>query len=220
VTLVHGVELRLERDRIALFVDQGKGSFEPETVAAFLAAIVADPDGSVIDVGAYTGLFTILALQAGAREVIALEPNPSGYLRLIENLGHNGFTTGHARVMNVAAGAFRGTGSMEITDERKGICSTGKLRAADPSGPTKIVTIDRLAPRRRVSLIKIDVEGHEPFVLLGAALTIERYHPTLIVEVESGSGGDRAAMVGDLLDPYGYVGRRLDGRNMIYGRSP
>jgi hypothetical protein len=35
-----------------------------------------------------------------------------------------------------------------------------------------------------VSLIKIDVEGHEREVIAGAELTIERSRPTLIVEIE------------------------------------
>jgi hypothetical protein len=35
----------------------------------------------------------------------------------------------------------------------------------------------------RVDLLKIDTDGHEPQVLAGAARTLERWHPTILLEV-------------------------------------
>lgn len=215
MTRVHSVELRTERDRIALFVESGRGPFEPETVAAFVAAIKENPSGTVYDIGAYTGLFTILALKAGAAEVIAIEPNPAGVQRLAENVARARVDTRRLRVLQAAASAFPGQGVLEITDETKGICSTGKL-IGGVNGPVKVVSLDRLAPRHRVSVIKLDVEGHELFVLSGAAATLERYRPLIIAEVDSGSGGNRTEIVSEYLSHFGYRGRPVDGRNMIF----
>jgi FkbM family methyltransferase len=47
-----------------------------------------------------------------------------------------------------------------------------------------------------VTLLKIDVEGHEPEVLAGAQRTIERWHPLVVIEDWPGEG------YGDLLAGY------------------
>ena len=46
----------------------------------------------------------------------------------------------------------------------------------------------RLAPADQVSFVKIDVEGHELAVLRGAAGTIARHRPVLLVETEARHG--------------------------------
>lgn len=215
--MIHGVELRSDRDRIALFVEQGKGPYEPETVANFQEAIAADPEGCVIDVGAYSGLFTILALRAGAEEVIALEPNQQGYERLRQNVEpYDGYPYGVLRTVNAAASSEAGTGSLEVTGEHVAICTTGKLRPASDGPAVEVVKIDDLERERRVSVMKIDVEGHEIEALKGAALTLETDHPVLFVEVNSRSGGDRTAEVRDFLAPFGYQGEQSDERNMVF----
>jgi FkbM family methyltransferase len=226
-TVVHGVKLETDRDRIALHVEgsaifastkAGPQAFEPETAAAFRAAVAGDPEGCVIDLGAYTGLYSIMADRAGAAEVVAVEPNEAAFRRLVRNLLLNGAL----RVCPVlaAAGARTGESTLRIGDERLGICSTGKLDGIAGAGrPVHVLTVDAMEERspRRVSVIKIDVEGHELAALQGARATLERDRPVLFVEVESASGGDRTAPVLDYLRTLGYrPGPRLDGRNMAF----
>lgn len=218
--LIHGIWMRLERDRIALFEHRGRGIFEPDTVAAFTAAVESDPNACVIDVGAYTGLFTLLAIKAGAKEVIALEPNPSGHERLIANLEANG--GGPVTVLRMAASSADGTGVLHIDPEQRGICSTGRLRAQRDGEPERaarrveLVRIDSLELKGRVSVMKLDVEGHELEALRGAEATLHAHHPVLFVEVNSRSGGDRSSEVTDLLAAHGYQGEPIDDRNMVF----
>lgn len=40
-----------------------------------------------------------------------------------------------------------------------------------------------------MALLKVDVEGHQAKVIAGAAETIERGHPSVLVEDEDGSAG-------------------------------
>ena len=47
-----------------------------------------------------------------------------------------------------------------------------------------------------VSLIKIDVEGYEGKVLMGARLTVERSHPAIVVEDEYDAFGDHLMWAG------------------------
>lgn len=224
-TTVHGVELITDRDRIALLVEgspifpstrEGPQDFEPETAAAFVAAVQADP-WCVIDVGAYTGLFTILALRAGASEVIALEPNEAGYERLLQNIRNNGLPE-NVQAIQAAVSEFVGTGFLTIASERLGICSTGKVATTPIEGarPVHLRTIDSIYRHRRVSVIKMDVEGHELSVLMGATGTLKADRPTLFVEVNSRSGGDRTDAVTGFLADFGYQGQPLDERNMVF----
>jgi FkbM family methyltransferase len=225
-TTVHGVELLTDRDRIALLVEgsdvfastrQGPQEFEPQTAAAFVQAIRARP-GCVIDIGAYTGLFTLLAVRAGAPEVIALEPNPAGYERLLQNLEHAGWPS-NVRAVSAAADAHRGVGFLEVSDERLGICSTGKLTGPVVGGMpnVEIVTIDTLHRAYPTSVLKIDVEGHEMPVLMGARETLLRDRPVVFVEVDSRNGGDRRdAILGFFRGLGGYTtGQALDDRNWV-----
>lgn len=214
-TNVEGVELCRHRDRIALFVESDRGRFEPETMEAFREWV--KPRLAVLDVGAYTGLYSIAAAQAGAAEVIAIEPNPKAARRLRHNLRHNGVQD-EVTVVEAAASLFRGRGKLEIGgSEARGLSSTSKLVAGDG---TEVITIDDLADAlsvTEVGLIKIDVEGHELAVLTGAAGILEEEGPVLIVEVASDSGGDREAEVTGFLSVFGYDdGEPLDGRNRIY----
>jgi FkbM family methyltransferase len=223
-TRVHGVELKTDRDRIALLVEgssvfastrQGAQDFEPETAAAFVEAVRARP-GCVIDVGAYTGLYTLLAVRAGAPEVIALEPNKAGYARLLENL--NGAWP-NVRTLRAAASSSDGEAFLAISDERLGICSTGKVVSSRgvSANSVPLVSIDRVERRLRVTVLKIDVEGHEVHALLGAEETLRTDRPIVFVEVDSLSGGDRRDAVSGFLVGLGYSeGEPLDERNMVF----
>lgn len=219
-TVVHGVELLTDRDRIAAVIDgsdvfastrQGPADFEPETLAAFKQAVMERP-GCVIDVGAYTGLFTLLALQAGAAEVVALEPNPAGYRRLLENLDGR---YPNVRTIRAAASNRHGRAFLAIDSEHLGICSTGKV--TDTGGqPVRLLTIDNLERTLPVTVIKLDVEGHELLALQGAEDTLKADHPALFVEVNSRNGGDRKRRIVEYLAELGYKGTPLDDRNMVF----
>ena len=220
-TEVHGIELARHRDRIAMFVENLHGdrrAFEPESVAAWLE--LQDPDLAAIDVGAYTGLFSILAAKAGAAEVVALEPNPKAVHRLNHNIRRN-----HVKdlvdVFDVAASAFTGQGKLEIGGtEGRGISSTSKLV---PGEGTNVVTLDDLIEYHmgaEIGSVKIDVEGHELSVLTGAVKLLEHEHPPLIIEVES-EAGDREAEISAFLSTFDYDGgEELDGRNRLYRKLP
>jgi FkbM family methyltransferase len=217
-TRVYGdVELARHRDRISLFVESGRGSFEPETLALWES--LQDPDKAALDIGAYTGLFSIVAAKAGAAEVYALEPNPRAARRARHNFRHN--DVAHIELIEAAASVFSGEGRLEIGDERLALCSTSKLRKGEG---TRVITIDLLVQSActcEVGCLKMDVEGHEVAALGGAAELLENESPVLIIEVDSGSGGDREAEVTALLEEYGYEPQeRLDGRNRVYRKLP
>jgi hypothetical protein len=69
-----------------------------------------------------------------------------------------------------------------------------------------------------VSLIKIDVEGHELKVLRGAEKTISTFHPVIIIEIWV----NNVDFVLPLLASYGYTARAISAIDYVatYGSEP
>lgn len=72
------------------------------------------------------------------------------------------------------------------------------------------ISLDALRIDRRVSLVKIDTEGHEAFVLAGMRKLLETHRPVLIVETDS------REIVADLAS-MGYSSERLkESPNLLF----
>jgi len=64
--------------------------------------------------------------------------------------------------------------------------------------------------RTRISLIKIDVEGHELEVLLGSVDTLRRHRPVLLIEIEQRHSPVPISETFDFLMSLGYSGEFVD----------
>jgi FkbM family methyltransferase len=158
------------------------GSYEPNVTWAFNELV--RPGQTVIDVGANIGFFTMLSASRVGPEghVLAIEPNPAN-VRLVEaSRRANAFE--HVLVLQAAASDRLGLlclypiHSNGMTDELK-----GDLADIVNSFTVPCVEIDRVAPAdRKISLIKIDIEGAEGLALRGALKTIDRDRPKVITE--------------------------------------
>lgn len=130
-----------------------------------------------LDVGAYSGVYSLIACADGPGDAIAFEPNPAIRPLLERNIRANGW---EGRITVVPKGASDGPGTARMTIPG----DTTAARVDDAgTGPTiELTTIDEVLDGRSADIIKIDVEGFEPRVLTGASETLERYKPALIVE--------------------------------------
>ena len=138
----------------------------------------------VIDVGGNRGIYTYLFWRLGAR-VEVFEPNPT-CSRIL-----NAWAVGKSMVhiYSVALSNCAGNASLHIPIDKSGIEhdasasieNTGFLLARDQL--VALQTLDSFQ-FENVSLIKIDVEGHEYSVIEGAELTIASSRPVLLVEIE------------------------------------
>jgi FkbM family methyltransferase len=154
--------------------------------------------GLFVDVGANVGTYTIWAAEQGA-EVIAIEPAADTFGLLEENIALNGYP-----VTAVRAAAGDHCGSARFT---AGLDAGNSLA---PDGPvvTDLVTVDSLIGDRRVTGMKVDVEGFEIDVLRGAARALADRRIGLIqIEWNQAStfavGTDRRP-IAELLAGYGY----------------
>jgi FkbM family methyltransferase len=193
------------KDRIALKLwRDGLAGYEPETLQVFLALL--DSTRLFVDIGANTGLFSLVAALEPHRNVIAFEPVPPIFEVLQTNVRLNGLTNLTAE--RLAVSDEGGEISFYVTQTRGGIptdCSSvAGFRANTEACPLTAVTLDgylaanELGP---VDLIKIDVEAAEPRVLRGAKKTLERDRPLIVCEVLEEV--DRDAIHG-IMDPMDY----------------
>ncbi|MCB2155042.1 FkbM family methyltransferase [bacterium] len=154
--------------------------FEPEIR---IVRRLVQRGSSFLDVGANTGIYSIVVEDLlGARNVYSIEPGESAFKELAR-------LRTPARAYQLAISDKEGTARLHIPRINGELVGTRASLSAD-SGETQIVqlmTIDRFVEREvkaAVGFIKIDVEGHEDQVLAGAAETLARCRPALLVEIE------------------------------------
>jgi FkbM family methyltransferase len=170
------------------------------------------PAGAVvIDIGANLGEWTVpLARAVGsAGHVLAIEPAPRSATALEATLAANALR--HVEVLHCAVSDRDGTAEFAVPIVTSARTDTGTARLGPaPSGYEALRvaarSLDSLVAEHgldRLDLIKIDVEGHESEVLEGAASTLERHRPVLVIE--TGHEGERSRpAIRDQLQGLGY----------------
>ena len=138
------------------------------------------PGGVMLDVGANFGFYSI-SIAARLRQacvVHAFEPNPATFDRLERNISLNGSTAVTAHQMGVSD-RMGHAGIVEVP----GHSGAAYLSAGSDVAVTSLDRFCESAGIERVDLIKIDAEGAEPRILRGAAGVLERFRPTLLLEL-------------------------------------
>jgi FkbM family methyltransferase len=180
----------------------------------FLRALLR-PGDIFIDIGANIGLYTLIAAQRVGEEghIHAFEPSAKPYQRLLENVMLNRLTnvTCHRLGLSDTRDTLRMTVSLDGYDAWN---SFGKPVAGRCFGEEMVecICVDDFLEKesliRRVTLMKLDVEGWESRVLSGGrkALFLEDA-PILLVEFTeqaSQASGSSCSKTYDLLEELGY----------------
>ena len=150
--------------------------------------------GTCWDVGANVGFISaFLAARSDVERVLAFEPNP----RLLPVLQKNAARYPKIETWGVAVGSAPGSGVLFANDDDSGL-SSASLSAVDTSdavdGESGLLvpmeSIDSVSASIGcpVDFIKIDVEGHEPDVLLGASRSIQKWRPLVLLEYHDHPG--------------------------------
>jgi FkbM family methyltransferase len=157
-------------------------SYDPR-IAAVLSRYVK-PGMCVVDIGANIGFLTMLLASLVERSglVVAVEPNPENIKLLEASRRVNGFD----QVLVIQAAAGRQTGVLALNvSYSNGVTweLPDNLDAIFASRPVPCFPLDPILPKdRRISLIKIDVEGAELNALIGLLGTIDRDRPMIVSE--------------------------------------
>jgi FkbM family methyltransferase len=165
------------------------GTYEPRVCGA-IAGLVA-PGSTCYDIGGYRGYVAGVMCQSGAARVKVFEPLSSNQASIRRMLQLNAGLP--LDLMPMAIGNLDGTIELRVMpDASMGKLSTSAYQAARPSERSEQVRIARLdsliaAGEPPPDLMKIDVEGAEVDVLLGASRLLAERHPKIILEAHSRS---------------------------------
>jgi FkbM family methyltransferase len=147
------------------------------------------PGYTCVDVGANIGY---LSMMMAAREkgvtVIGFEPDPVNFQRASENLSMNRLDS--VKIHHLGLGDEKSEAIMEVrASYNLGGNRIGK--EGTQGEKVSITTMDLFFEDSppKINLIKIDVEGYEMKVLLGAEKLLKRDHPVLFVEINDGNLG-------------------------------
>jgi FkbM family methyltransferase len=140
------------------------------------------PHHTVYDIGTYIGTHAI-PMSKYCKFVMAFEPSLELYDVLQKNIALN-------NIKNILA-VNRAVGRGETKDFYERNDGTSRIADKEIKGEKKSVStvcLDHLkglciTATDRVDLMKIDVEGHEFEVLEGAKIMINKYRPTILIEV-------------------------------------
>jgi FkbM family methyltransferase len=179
-------------------------AYEPETIQVFYK--LAQHSNVVLDIGANTGFFTLLACAANsASTIVTFEPVPYIYARLVDHIRMNAWED-RCQARCEAVSNIQGSAKFHVPF-CTGIPVASSLNTQGYNGyagyliDVPVTTIDEVCAGERVDLIKIDVENYEDKVLEGMQRVLAASMPTIVLECYP-EGPFRS--VEAMLAPFGY----------------
>jgi FkbM family methyltransferase len=179
----------------AMLEDFAAGRLYESETSNFIGTLL-QPGDTFIDIGAHVGYFSMLAaaLVGPTGTVYSFEPEPSNFLHLVEHIDANSFT--QIRPIHMAVGARPGVGEFFVNADNDGghaLWDVGRhpfnerSRVTPNTRKVYITSLDEFFGTRdmsRLKAIKIDAEGAEFAILVGARKLIAQYRiPFVIAEV-------------------------------------
>lgn len=168
--------------------------YESET-SNFLGTLL-QPGDTFIDIGAHVGYFSMLAaaLVGPTGRVFSFEPEPSNFAHLLEHIDLNGFT--QIRPLHMAVGAKGSVAEFFVNADNDGghaLWDVGRhpfnerSRVTPNTRKVYVTSLDEFFGQNdmsRLKAIKMDAEGAEFAVLVGARGLLSRYRvPFVVAEV-------------------------------------
>ncbi|MBI3649380.1 MAG: FkbM family methyltransferase [Actinobacteria bacterium] len=212
------VMLRPDRCVVAkeLYWGNGRRPRPEDDFALELFATVARQADVMLDVGAYTGIFTLLGAAANpGLEAHAFELVPEVYRALFDNCVRNAIL--HRVTLHHGGLGEGGTMTLPVHASGSALPDFFSSRLHFDQGvPVRIVPLDSLLPLMpegaRV-VMKVDVEGTENDVLAGGQRFLATFRPDILCEVLEGVAD--AAGLQALLAPHGYRYHLVRGADLL-----
>jgi FkbM family methyltransferase len=189
-------------DTVAIDVSRSGLAYYEVPFPTVLGALVRLTDGDFYDVGANTGIFSLLAAAANPKiRVHSFEPVPYIARLLSQNVHINPELSERISLHRVALSDRDGSFTMMEHINPAGLVSTSSSLEIDLIGSdsehqgidVEVLTMDnwmRSNPGSSPAVMKVDVEGHERAVFAGAQYAVKRFRPFIIVELLGGADFD------------------------------
>jgi FkbM family methyltransferase len=202
--LLHGKDLFIARS----INDHGLSGWQPATTATLLAAWECAPSAAFFDVGANIGIYAMLHAQLWEdAATVAFEPTPEVAESGASITEKNGL---QAQWERVAVSDTEGEATLYLsakTDASNSLKRSHRRAKGTVTVPT--VTLDGYVRSSGLvpSVVKIDVERHEPAVIRGAAELLEDHKPIVVAELLPGRS--ESDHVQRLLASHGYQAQHI-----------
>jgi FkbM family methyltransferase len=205
-------------------------SFEPKSLQIWQAR--CSNGGIAVDIGAYTGIYTVTAILSGADKIYSFEPNLEISDFFIKNVTKN-LVADKVIFRNIALGSVVGVGNLLAPKNRihksgnytgSGVQLSTAINNRDLTlwqklVQTEISTLDLEISQKdqtNIKVIKIDVEGFEIEVLRGAKRILSKNSPTVIVEALTQSNRDEISF---FMSELNYSLIHSAEKNLIFSKS-
>jgi FkbM family methyltransferase len=187
------------------------GNYERESLRVWVALCAGAR--SIVDVGANTGVYSLVAKTVNPNAVVtAFEPVQRIYQKLLDNARLNQFDVqSHALALSDRTG--EGFYFDTMTEHAYSVTVNKNMLEPGRAGEKRTlqtITLDdfiRKSGLKRIDLMKIDVETHEPEVLDGFRAHLDQFHPDMLIEVLD---NDIAARLNGILAGHGYLYYDID----------
>ena len=192
----------------------------------FLDKIV-DKDSESVDVGVYRGVYTF-QLAKISKHVHSFEPNPLIFPYLNKNLQK---LIKNLTLYNVALSDKNGETELRIPIRNKyanknnyeemyesgraTIHKNNIINSEYNSFKVRTVKLDDVLINNPIGFVKIDAEGHEKAILVGAKEIIKSRKPNLLVEIEERYTNEKTESIIEFINNLGYKSYFLEKNNLI-----
>lgn len=168
-----------------------KGSYEQSTSETFVKYL--KPDSCIIDIGANIGYYSLLAASQCPRgKVFSFEPDNNNFQLLKTSIAYNGFeeiiqlynfavSDANKTIIISDLGNTSNSGA-RVTSENEDLLKS--VVSAPNANFKKIeaVQLDSFLKEIKVDIVKIDIEGHEPYAIRGMMNILKRDKPIIFAE--------------------------------------
>ncbi|MFA9229203.1 MAG: hypothetical protein RIR95_50 [Pseudomonadota bacterium] len=201
-------------DYVQRVILRTRNFYEAKLLATLQSLSIVTGASTVCDVGANIGNHSVFFGKIlGAGRVLAFEPQTHCYETLRENLALNGLDD-QSTAYNCMLGAVSGNGALSKFNARN---LGGTSFVATEAGDVPMFALDDVLTTdvlQSLDLIKIDVEGMQMDVLLGAQGILEHRKPALWIELLAQTSAFDPAM--KFLAQFGYLPTRIGPNDVIF----
>ncbi len=194
-----------------------KDGWEKESIGLWLK--LCERSEYILDLGANTGVFSLIAKAVNPEsKVYAFEPVQRVFKKLKQNVALNSYDV---VCVDKAVSNFAGKAFIYDTNAEHILSVTVNYNYLPPTVKVQEVEIETITLNNylketkipKVDLMKIDVETHEPEVLEGFSDYLDKYRPTMLIEILNNEIG---AKVEKLVQGMGYLYFNIDENKGIH----
>lgn len=158
-----------------------RGTYQHKKLSAAVSFVPESSRGLAVDVGAHVGLWTRV-LATMFEHTVAFEPHPT----LFACWERNCLNIDNASGYNIALSHTNDEVSIGYVEGNSGNAHVID-RPAQGARFARTYALDNFPLGKKIDFLKIDVEGWELYVVLGASETIQRDKPVIILEQKPGN---------------------------------